>query len=62
MARYIAYKNGEYENIIEIEPEVVSEYEELTGLTLEPVIEEDESPDPATMEVALNELGVTTRE
>ena len=64
MAKYIAYKNGEYENIIEIEPEQIAEYEQLTGLTLElpPEPEFVEEPDPATMEAALNELGVITRE
>lgn len=69
MARYIATDaNGDYVNLIEIEPEQVAEYEQLTGLTLElppepePVEEPVEEPDPATMEAALNELGVITRE
>ena len=65
MARYIATDaNGDYVNLIEIEPEQVAEYEQLTGLTLElpPEPEPVEEPDPATMEAALNELGVITRE
>ena len=65
MARYIATDaNGDYVNLIEIEPERVVEYEQLTGLTLElpPEPEPVEEPDPATMEAALNELGVITRE
>ena len=65
MAKYIATDaNGDYVNLIEIEPEQVAEYEQLTGLTLELPLEPEpvEEPDPATMEVALNELGVITRE
>ena len=66
MARYIATDaNGDYVNLIEIEPEQVAEYEQLTGLTLELPPEPEpveEEPDPATMEAALNELGVVTRE
>lgn len=65
MAVYEAYnKDGNLENIIVIEPEQVAEYEQLTGLKLElpPEPRPVEEPDPATMEAALNELGVATRE
>ena len=65
MAVYEAYnKDGNLENIIVIEPEQVAKYEQLTGLNLKlpPEPEPDESPDPAVMETALNELGVVTRE
>lgn len=65
MPVYVAYNpDGTFDNIIEIEPENVAEYEELTGLTLElpPEPEPSEEPDAATMEAALNELGVQTRE
>lgn len=61
--------SGNQVNIIEIMPEQIESYEQLTGLTLElpPEPEPSESvtsdsPDPAEMEAALNELGVQTRE
>nr|DAP95592.1 MAG TPA: hypothetical protein [Caudoviricetes sp.] len=65
MATYIA-KNagGEQVNLIEIEPEQIENWQALTGLTLElpPAPKPKETPDAATMEAALNELGVITRE
>lgn len=65
MATYIA-KNaeGEQVNLVEIEPEQIENWQELTGLTLElpPAPTPKETPDAATMEAALNELGVITRE
>lgn len=65
MATYIAIdKHGEQVNIVEIEAEQVAKYEQLTGLRLElpPEPAADDTPDPAEMEAALNELGVQTRE
>lgn len=65
MAVYEVYnKDGEFENIIVIEPDQVTKYEQLTGLRLElpPEPEFEEQLDPAVMEAALNELGVETRE
>lgn len=56
---------GQIVNTIVIEPEQISEYESLTGFTLEipPEAEGDASAtDLETMEAALNELGVITRE
>lgn len=54
---------GEQVNIIEINPEQIQSWENLTGLTLEPMpkFEPVEYPDPTTMEKTLNELGVQTR-
>ena len=61
MARYIATDaNGDYVNLIEIDVKQIDE--NLTGLTLELSPTPDESPDPDTMESALNTLGVVTRE
>lgn len=65
MATYIAKNaDGEQVNIVEIEPEQIESWQALTGLILElpPTKEQKETPDPATMEAALNELGVITRE
>lgn len=70
MATYIAKDaDGEQVNLIEIEPEQIESWEALTGLTLELPPEPDpqpasttDAPDAATMEAALNELGVITRE
>ena len=63
MARYIATDaNGNYVNLIEIDVKQIDEYQNLTGLTLELSPTPDESPDPDTMESALNTLGVVTRE
>lgn len=65
---YFAYNaDGSYNNCIEIDPEQVTEYELLTGLTLAlppapDAPDSSDSPDPAEMEAALNELGVQTRE
>ena len=63
MAVYEVYdKDGNFENIIMIDPAYVTEWEELTGLTLktppEPEYEESETPDPAVMEEALTKMGV----
>lgn len=67
MATYIAKNaDGEQVNIVEIEPEQIENWQSLTGLTLELPPEPDpqpaSTPDAATMEAALNELGVITRE
>ena len=65
MATYIAKNaDGERVNLIEIEPEQIEGWQELTGLTLElpPEPDRTETPDPTQMEQALNELGVITRE
>ena len=65
MATYIAKNaNGEQVNIIEIDEAQIESWQALTGLTLElpPVPTPKETPDAATMEAALNELGVITRE
>lgn len=65
MATYIAKNaDGEQVNAIEIEPEQIESWQALTGLTLElpPEQEPTETPDAETMEKALNELGVITRE
>ena len=65
MATYIAKNaDGEQVNIVEIEPEQIESWQALTGLTLElpPEPEPAEAPDAETMEAALNELGVVTRE
>lgn len=62
---YIAYdQNGDYANLIEIDPENVAEYERLTGLRLElpPQPEPGAAPVISDFEAALNELGVITRE
>lgn len=64
MATYIARNaEGEQVNLVEIEPAQIPSWEALTGLTLEPAptSEPGDSPDPAQMEQALNELGVETR-
>lgn len=65
MATYIA-KNaaGEQVNTIEIGEAQIESWQALTGLTLElpPEPEPTGAPDTATMEAALNELGVKTRE
>lgn len=65
MATYIA-KNagGEQVNVIEIDEAQIESWQALTGLTLElpPAPTPKETPDAATMEAALNELGVQTRE
>ncbi len=68
MATYIA-KNaeGEQVNLIEIDEAQIESWQALTRLTLElppdpqPTSTSD-APDAATMEAALNELGVITRE
>ena len=65
MATYIAKNaDGEQVNIVEIEPEQIESWQALTGLVLElpPASTPKETPDTATMEAALNELGVITRE
>lgn len=68
MATYIAKNaNGEQVNLVEIEPEQIESWQALTGLTLELPPEPEpastaDAPDAATMEAALNELGVITRE
>lgn len=64
MATYIAKNaNGEQVNLVEIEAAQVENWQKLTGLTLElPTEIESEVPDAETMETALNELGVVTRE
>ena len=65
MATYIAKNaDGEQVNAIEIDEEQIESWEALTGLTLElpPTPEPAEAPDAETMEAALNELGVITRE
>ncbi len=56
--------NGEVVNLVEIDPEQIESWQALTGLTLElpPAPKPKETPDAATMEAALNELGVITRE
>ena len=55
--------NGEVVNLVEIDPGQIEGWQKLTGLKLElPAEEEPNKPDPATMEAALNELGVITRE
>lgn len=58
--------NGEVVNLVEIDPEQIENWQALTGLTLELPPETDPqpalTPDAATMEAALNELGVITRE
>ena len=67
MATYIA-KNaeGEQVNLIEIDEAQIENWQALTGLTLELPPESEphpaSTPDAATMEAALNELGVITRE
>ena len=66
MATYIA-KNaeGEQVNLIEIDEAQIESWQALTGLTLELLPEPastTDDPDMATMEAALNELGVITRE
>ena len=65
MATYIA-KNaeGDQVNLIEIDEAQIESWQALTGLILElpPAPEPEETPDPAQMEAALNELGVQTRE
>lgn len=65
MATYMAYNpDGTYNNIIEIEPAQIAEYEAITGLTLAlpPDPGPSQTPDPAAMEAALNLLGVKTRD
>lgn len=70
MATYIAKNaNDEQVNLIEIDPAQIESWQALTGLTLELPPEPDpqptpttDDPDAATMEAALNELGVITRE
>lgn len=57
--------NGEVVNLVEIDPEQIESWQALTGLTLELPPEPAPTtgdPDAATMEAALNELGVITRE
>ena len=65
MATYIAKNaDGEQVNLVEIEPEQIPGWEQLTGLTLEPLPEPEPTtePDPLEMERALNLLGVKTRD
>ena len=65
MAAYFAKdKDGNVVNIIDIDPKQIPAWEAATGYTLElpPEPEPNEEPDAATMEAALNELGVATRE
>lgn len=65
MATYIAKNaDGEQVNVIEIDEAQIESWQALTGLTLElpPAPKPKETPDAATMEAALNELGVITRE
>lgn len=66
MATYIVKKNGERINIIVIDPEQVAKYETITGYDLEPVEAVVDAPVTdsvnETMEKALNEMGVVTRE
>lgn len=68
MATYIAKNTvGEQVNLIEIDEEQIESWQALTGLTLELPPEPEPAPttgdpDVATMEAALNELGVITRE
>lgn len=58
--------NGEVVNLVEIDPGQIEGWQKLTGLKLELPPEPDpqpaSTPDAATMEAALNELGVITRE
>ena len=64
---YVVYNaDGTIDNTIEINEENVAEYEALTGFTLrvpEPSTDDVVTrPSYAEMEMALNELGVKTRE
>ncbi len=59
--------NGEVVNLVEIDPGQIEGWQKLTGLKLELPPEPDPSdepnnPDLTTMEAALKELGVKTRE
>ena len=62
--------NGEVVNLVEIDPGQIEGWQKLTGLKLElpaesepdPAAEGPNQPDLTTMEAALKELGVKTRE
>lgn len=60
--------NGEVVNLVEIDPGQIEGWQKLTGLKLElppepdPSTEEPNQTDLTTMEAALKELGVKTRE